>query len=129
MQNFGFAGLNNVIYIGTNGKMTEICVATGLVNLEHLDEFLDVNKRNYDAYKADIAKVEGLKLIEFNKAEKCNWRRCSSFVPLDQFCSGRACSTLRQGKLCNYIETNLVKTLLAETMNKPQLAVYSGGSR
>ena len=35
MRNFGFAGLDNVIHPGTNGKMTEICAAMGLVNLDH----------------------------------------------------------------------------------------------
>jgi hypothetical protein len=28
MKNFGFCGYDNVIYIGTNGKMNEICAAT-----------------------------------------------------------------------------------------------------
>ena len=36
MRNFGFSGFDNVIYPGTNGKMTEICVAMGLVNLDHI---------------------------------------------------------------------------------------------
>src|ERR1019366_7854277 len=30
MRNFGFRGNDNVIYIGTNGKMTEVCAAMGL---------------------------------------------------------------------------------------------------
>ena len=33
MRNFGFAGYDNVIYPGTNGKMTEIAAAMGLTNL------------------------------------------------------------------------------------------------
>src|SRR6185312_7235547 len=36
MKNFGFAGYDNVIYIGTNGKMTEMAAAMGLTNLESL---------------------------------------------------------------------------------------------
>jgi dTDP-4-amino-4,6-dideoxygalactose transaminase len=74
MQNFGFNGMDNVEYIGTNGKMTEICAAMGLTNLEGLDEFVGINKRNYDAYKEGLAKIPGLSLIEFNEAEKCNWQ-------------------------------------------------------
>lgn len=72
MQNFGFEGVDRVIYIGTNGKMSEISAAMGLVNLDSLDEFLLGNKRNYEAYKARLAGIRGLKLIEFDEVEKCN---------------------------------------------------------
>lgn len=68
MQNFGFKGFDNVIYIGTNGKMNEVCAAMGLVNLDSLDDFLVVYKRNYEAYKRGLAGINGLKLIEFDAA-------------------------------------------------------------
>ena len=42
MKNFGFAGYDNVIYIGTNGKMTEAAAAMGLTSLESLE---DVRRR------------------------------------------------------------------------------------
>lgn len=74
MQNFGFQGMDNVIYIGTNGKMAEINAAMGLTNLEELDVFLEINKRNYDAYKEGLSSISGLKLIEYNEAERCNWQ-------------------------------------------------------
>jgi len=72
MQNFGFKGFDNVIYIGTNGKMSEVSAAMGLVNLDSLDEFMAVNRRNHEAYRAGMAGIKGLKLIEFDEAEKCN---------------------------------------------------------
>ncbi len=34
MRNFGFAGFDNVVSAGTNGKMNEVCAAMGLVNFE-----------------------------------------------------------------------------------------------
>ena len=40
MRNFGFAGYDNVIYPGTNGKLTEIAAAMGLTNLQALQEFI-----------------------------------------------------------------------------------------
>jgi len=40
MRNFGFAGYDKVIYIGTNGKMCEVSAAMGLTGLESLDEFI-----------------------------------------------------------------------------------------
>ncbi len=72
MQNFGFEGMDNVTYIGTNGKMTEICAAMGLTNLSQIDEFLEINRRNYEAYNNAINNIKGLSLIEFDKEEKCN---------------------------------------------------------
>lgn len=72
MQNFGFAGADNVVYIGTNGKMSEVSAAMGLVNLDSVDEFLAVNKKNYEAYKLGLSGIKGLKLIEFDESEKCN---------------------------------------------------------
>jgi dTDP-4-amino-4,6-dideoxygalactose transaminase len=72
MQNFGFKGFDNVIYIGTNGKMNEVCAAMGLVNLDSLNEFLAVYKQNYEAYKAGLAGIRGLKLIEFSANDESN---------------------------------------------------------
>ena len=72
MQNFGFAGYDNVIYIGTNGKMTEVCAAMGLTNLESIDEFMDVNRRNYQSYRKLLKNIDGLTLIEFDEPDKCN---------------------------------------------------------
>lgn len=72
MQNFGFKGMDNVVYIGTNGKMNEICAAMGLVNMELLDSFMEVNKRNYETYKSGLEEIQGLKLIAYNEAEQCN---------------------------------------------------------
>ncbi len=74
MQNFGFAGADNVIYIGTNGKMNEVSAAMGLTNLENLDAFVATNKDNYEAYKEEFTSISGLKLTDFDEAEKCNWQ-------------------------------------------------------
>jgi dTDP-4-amino-4,6-dideoxygalactose transaminase len=51
MKNFGFAGFDKVIYLGTNGKMSEVSAAMGLTSLESIDEFVAVNRRNYEAYR------------------------------------------------------------------------------
>lgn len=62
MRNFGFKGRDNVIHPGTNGKMSEISAAMGLVNLESLDDFIAINKRNYAAYAQSLADIEGVSL-------------------------------------------------------------------
>jgi len=74
MQNFGFQGMDNVIYIGTNGKMTEICAAMGLTNLESIDDFIRINRHNYNIYREALSKVAGIRLMEFNETERCNWQ-------------------------------------------------------
>jgi dTDP-4-amino-4,6-dideoxygalactose transaminase len=74
MKNFGFAGYDNVIYPGTNGKMTEICAAMGLTNLDSLDEFRNANKRNYDVYAKGLSGIPDLRLISYDETETCNYQ-------------------------------------------------------
>lgn len=74
MKNFGFSGYDNVIYPGTNGKMTEVCAAMGLTGLECLDEFVAVNRRNYCAYRDALRATEGLSLICYDENERCNFQ-------------------------------------------------------
>lgn len=63
IRNFGFAGLDNVVDLGTNGKMSEISAAMGLTSLESLDEFIDVNHRNYHNYFVGLEGIPGIQLI------------------------------------------------------------------
>ena len=74
MKNFGFAGYDNVIYVGTNGKMNEVSAAFGLVGLQNLDEFMSVNRRNYQAYRQGLAGVPGISLIAYDEAEQHNYQ-------------------------------------------------------
>jgi dTDP-4-amino-4,6-dideoxygalactose transaminase len=74
MRNFGFSGYDNVIYPGTNGKMTEIAAAMGLTNLEDLDEFVAINRRNYRCYRDAIASIPGLSILEYDESERYNYQ-------------------------------------------------------
>jgi dTDP-4-amino-4,6-dideoxygalactose transaminase len=74
MRNFGFAGYDNVIYPGTNGKMTEISAAMGLTNLEHIGEFVAANRRNYDAYREGLAGIPGVRLLNYDAEEQNNYQ-------------------------------------------------------
>lgn len=74
MRNFGFAGYDNVIYPGTNGKMVEVCAAMGLTNLEALDDIIAANARNYRVYAERFAQVKGLSLLRFDPAETNNYQ-------------------------------------------------------
>jgi dTDP-4-amino-4,6-dideoxygalactose transaminase len=68
MRNFGFSGFDEVVYPGTNGKMTEICAAMGLVNLGSIDSFAARNQENYAAYAAAFAGSEQLSLLTYESA-------------------------------------------------------------
>ncbi len=74
MRNFGFAGYDNVEYIGTNGKMNEACAAMGLTSLESLDEFIAINERNYLAYCAGLKDIPGITVYPISTQEKHNFQ-------------------------------------------------------
>ena len=74
MRNFGFAGIDNVEHPGTNGKMVEVCAAMGLTNLDSIDAVIDVNRRNYHAYRTALADLPGITLLEYDEAERNNFQ-------------------------------------------------------
>ena len=74
MHNFGFAGLDEVIYIGTNGKMSEASACMGLTGLESLDEFVDVNYRNYRQYHRELGGISGLQMLAYDENEQGNYQ-------------------------------------------------------
>ena len=74
MRNFGFRGYDRVIYLGTNGKLTEICAAMGLTSLEAMDEIVATNKRNCDEYRRGLTGLPGVTLISHDSAERHNYQ-------------------------------------------------------
>lgn len=74
MKNFGFTNYDEVSYIGTNGKMTEVAAAMGLTSLEGHDEFIAVNRRNYERYGAELATIPGLTLMSYDDGERYNYQ-------------------------------------------------------
>jgi dTDP-4-amino-4,6-dideoxygalactose transaminase len=74
MVNFGFAGYDNVVHIGTNGKMNEVSAAMGLTSLRSVDAFMAVNRRNHAAYGRGLAKVPGIELLAFDAAQRGNYQ-------------------------------------------------------
>jgi len=74
MQNFGFAGYDRVIYVGTNGKMSEVCAAMGLTNLESLDELIECNRLNYVSYRRELAGIAGLRLQVYDERHRSNYQ-------------------------------------------------------
>jgi len=74
MRNFGFSGYDMVEHLGMNAKMPEICAAMGLTCLENLDYFVAVNRRNYHAYRSQLADLPGLRVMEYDERERRNYQ-------------------------------------------------------
>ena len=74
MQRFGFAGFDNVVCLGTNGKMSEVSAAMGLTTLESLDEFIAANCRNYRQYQHELGNLPGVEVVTYEEGEKRNYQ-------------------------------------------------------
>lgn len=74
MKNFGFSGFDNVSYIGTNGKMSEISAAMGLTGIESLQEVISINRRNYRQYQKELQNLPGVKMLSFDEQEQPNYQ-------------------------------------------------------
>lgn len=74
MENFGFSGIDQVTYIGTNGKMTEACAAMGLTSLECIDQFLAANRSNFEIYRRELAQVPGIQVMDFPADDVTNFQ-------------------------------------------------------
>lgn len=74
MRNFGFAGYDNVIDVGTNGKLSEMSAVMGLTGLESLEEFISINYHNYKQYQRELADLPGIRLFPHNEVERGNYQ-------------------------------------------------------
>ena len=74
MTNFGFSDYDKVIHLGTNGKMTEVCAAMGLTNLECISTLVAVNRRNHNAFETGLASVAGCTVLRPDPSEANNYQ-------------------------------------------------------
>ena len=74
MRNFGFTGWDEVSYVGTNGKMTEVCAAMGITSLESIDRVIDANRANHAAYREELETIPGFTLIDYGDSGERNYQ-------------------------------------------------------
>jgi dTDP-4-amino-4,6-dideoxygalactose transaminase len=74
LRNFGFAGFDNVVSLGTNAKMHEISAAMGLTLLEDFDRIVAHNRANYEIYRRALAGLPGVRLQPYSPDERCNYQ-------------------------------------------------------
>lgn len=101
MRNFGFANYDQVVRVGTNGKMSEISAAMGLTGLEALDNFISINQRNYTVYRNGLKDIPGVQLISYDEEERGNYQYI--VVEVDEVLTGIS-------------RDNLVRVLFAENI-------------
>jgi len=85
MRNFGFKGLDQVIHVGTNGKMAEMCAAFGLAALEGIDDVIARNRENWEAYAEGFRGIPGLTLRGFDPAEEHNYQYVVAEIDAEAF--------------------------------------------
>lgn len=84
MRNFGFVSYDQVASLGINGKMSEVCAAMGVTNLESMSDFIAVNRRNYKQYEEELAGLKGVTLVANNEEEKCNYQYVVLEIDVDE---------------------------------------------
>ncbi|RAP59379.1 DegT/DnrJ/EryC1/StrS family aminotransferase [Oleiagrimonas sp. MCCC 1A03011] len=87
MRNFGFAGYDDVIHPGTNGKMPEINAAMGLVNLANFPAFVEANRRAYTTYAEALSGINGITVLSHDPANEPNYHYVVAEVDDDFACS------------------------------------------
>jgi dTDP-4-amino-4,6-dideoxygalactose transaminase len=92
MKNFGFAGYDKVIYIGTNGKMTEVSAAMGLASLESMSDFIAANHKNYMLYRELLSGIPGVRVLSLDDVERSNYQYV--VLEVDEAASGISRDTL-----------------------------------
>ncbi|PIE15041.1 MAG: aminotransferase [Rhodobacterales bacterium] len=63
LKNFGIQDELTVITAGSNGKMSEVCAAMGLVQLNYIDQAIAGRRRVDAAYRAALAGIDGLRVL------------------------------------------------------------------
>lgn len=71
--------------IGYNYRLTNIASAFGVSQMKQLEEFIRIKKENYEYYKSEIERIDGLKVMEFNKGTRPNYWFYSVIVDKEKY--------------------------------------------
>jgi len=74
MINFGFSNIDQVVHLGTNGKMSEIHAAMGLSCFDSLERILAINRGHYDAYRSNLEGLPGVRFCHYDDVELSNFQ-------------------------------------------------------
>jgi dTDP-4-amino-4,6-dideoxygalactose transaminase len=80
LRDFGFNSDDQIVDVGTNGKMSEICVAMGLTSVESFDEIVAANYKTYLQYKTELADIPGISLLPLETEDNNNYQYIVTLV-------------------------------------------------
>jgi len=80
MKDHGFSGMDNVISVGINGRMSEISAAMGLTSFESIDRIVQINRANYKKYEEGFESIPGITLHKYDETEKCNYQYITALI-------------------------------------------------
>lgn len=72
-RSHGISDLDRTIGLGTNARMSEVCAAMGLANLDSYEATLKASHTVHQAYERGLEAVPGLDLRESAINEESNW--------------------------------------------------------
>ena len=89
LKNFGIKGPEEVVAVGANAKMNELCAAMGLCNLRHVADEIAKRKTVVARYRERLAGVSGLVLGVEQKDVVSNYAYFPVVFAEEQFGAGR----------------------------------------
>lgn len=63
LRNFGFAGYDAVMTLGTNAKLNEISAAMGLSSLDNIAQTIELNRQTFTHYARVLETLEGVRFL------------------------------------------------------------------
>ena len=78
LKNFGFAGETSVLEVGINAKMNEFQAALGLLQLEHIGEYISRRRRITEFYRNYLRQIPGLRYMD----DMPGVEHCYSYFPV-----------------------------------------------
>ena len=75
--------------IGYNYRMTNLQAALGLAQLEQLETFISIKKKNYLFYQQLLSDIQGLSLLSFNHQARNNYWFYALYIDDDRYTRSR----------------------------------------
>ena len=80
LKNFGFADEVTVVGPGINGKMNEFQAALGVLQLKHIDSYIQKRRDISTLYRQRLIKIPNTRLLELNDEDKLNYSYFPIFI-------------------------------------------------
>ncbi|MCE2571528.1 DegT/DnrJ/EryC1/StrS family aminotransferase [Motilimonas eburnea] len=74
-RTFGITGLDTIgVCGGFNAKLNEMHAAMALASLDDVDEQVRLNEARYRCYQERLSYISGIRLLEFDDAQRCGFK-------------------------------------------------------